>query len=356
MSNLTVGKIVNNSLTLVLNSKDGEGVDDGDVLISDVAKTVRGLSYRIHKVPHSQGTMTVATGRFFADVIHDDFFERDVDRTPIDGPTVKVGEYYVVTAVGTQAEVGTKWATVTNTTNLHNATAFNGGGFNAFMAANAGKKGLVVKINVAGTLTPSNKGYKISGPGDVFTRRRLLGTEETAADAAKQVTFTAKLASQTNAADRVPPFFSNTYDHTNFKVNLPNISAFPHKTRCLCQVVSVRHQSVLIDDYYLGGLLVRIPQMGGHTIFFGKEMLNGVVGVVTQSGQTNKQGKGTTHEQKMSLLDSATMCQSPFGKQLDVSIVDVASMERPVYDSLRTNPIVVVLRLLFLDNEDLKDF
>ena len=81
MSNLTVGKIVNNSLTLVLNSKDGEGVDDGDVLISDVAETVRGLSYRIHKVPHSQGTMTVATRRFFADVIHDDFFERDVDRT-----------------------------------------------------------------------------------------------------------------------------------------------------------------------------------------------------------------------------------------------------------------------------------
>ena len=78
----------------------------------------------------------------------------------------------------------------------------------------------------------------------------------------------------------------------------------------------------------------------------------------------------------MSVLDSGTLCQTPFGKTLSVKIFDAAThkllgsdMAHSVINTNNTTndppesinlvsmfPTTIIIRLLFLTNEDLTDF
>ena len=77
----------------------------------------------------------------------------------------------------------------------------------------------------------------------------------------------------------------------------------------------------------------------------------------------------------MSVLDSGTLCQTPFGKTLSVKIFDAAThkllgsdMAHSVINADNINtpqehinlvsmfPTTIIIRLLFLTNEDLTDF
>ena len=363
MSNLTVGKIVNNSLTLVLNSNDGDR-ETGNGTVNFTSKDfVAGAAYKILNVPHCQGNLNTVANRVFAKSLIDEFSDERFAPVPIN-PVVAVGEYYVVTATANAAGGLQGWVGVTATTNLSSSvfgTPAAGAARGTQNIANAiaaspDLRGLVVRVTLAGQLSPGNLGYKIKGPGDIITRSNRNFADVNAITAAFANFEVERLKTPTGVGIDLDGVVGPAEDHTFFRFSLPNIAAFPHKTRCLCQVVAVRHQSIQTDLHYNGGLVVRIPQMGGQSVYLGKEMMNGVLGVVMPNGQTVPSGRGTTHNTTSSLLDSATMCQSPFGKRLDVSLLDAVTLNRPTHNALRTNPIVVVLRLLFLDNEDLKDF
>ena len=152
-------------------------------------------------------------------------------------------------------------------------------------------------------------------------------------------------------------------DHTQFEVNLPNINGFPHKTRCLCQLQSVRTGGTSsANDRYIGCLGVDIPQMAPHNLYTDNGQ-SGLVGVVDQQFLSNigataaTAGPGQTYTNHQSFLESSVLCQSPFGKRLTVTIKDMATNSRVTnHPAIIGKTIVVKLRLLFLDNEDLKDF
>jgi len=92
-------------------------------------------------------------------------------------------------------------------------------------------------------------------------------------------------------------------------------------------------------------------------------------GGMTQSTATND-GDGLTFSGDGDILQEGVMSQSPFGKRLRITIKDLVTNE-VAYSSFRpqgadgtnspfahpkNHPVVLKLRLLFLDNEDLKDF
>ena len=76
-----------------------------------------------------------------------------------------------------------------------------------------------------------------------------------------------------------------------------------------------------------------------------------------------------TSQSSPSLLDGGTMCQNPFGNRLNITIYDANTHKILGTDQRHTQftatssnnvvekwPTTIVLRLLFLENEDLKDF
>ena len=173
----------------------------------------------------------------------------------------------------------------------------------------------------------------------------------------------------------------------DFFVNLPNGTGFPHKTRCLLQVVSLTHNKIGLATNDAATVAHPVANLGLYSYEYSKVLgveiagltsqivssnslntaLVGVLthkGGMTQSTATND-GDGLTFSGDGDILQEGVMSQSPFGKRLRITIKDLVKNEVAyssftpqdhVFQHPKNHPVVLKLRLLFLDNEDLKDF
>ena len=190
----------------------------------------------------------------------------------------------------------------------------------------------------------------------------------------------------------------NVAGKTNdFFVDLPYHPGFAGKNRCLVFVESVttaRHDN---SDTFVAGsnggsnidyedfnyvqqpivLAVSIPAITQTSTMYNQDIVPyvGVVqrtdgsgygaGIGDQSGNCNL--AGDTYVSQGDIIHNGILCQSPFGKRLRVTILNVTQPGNKLFDLYEANgdllaghlpsskPIVIKMRILFLDNEDLKE-
>ena len=190
----------------------------------------------------------------------------------------------------------------------------------------------------------------------------------------------------------------NVANKTNdFFVDLPYHPGFAGKNRCLVFVESVttsRHDNssafvagsnggsnVDYEDFnYVQQpivLAVSIPAITQTSTMYNQDIVP-YVGVVqrTDAGgygagigdQTaNCNPAGDTYVSQGDIIHNGILCQSPFGKRLRVTILNVTQPGNKLFDLYgadgvllaghlpSSKPIVIKMRILFLDNEDLKE-
>ena len=150
------------------------------------------------------------------------------------------------------------------------------------------------------------------------------------------------------------------YNNVDYTITIPNETSFPGKTRCLAKIESLSANDISSYDTVA---YVDIPELAPQNAYVKGKRVFGVL--ADQAGGMSN---------STSLLDSGTLCQTPFGKTLSVKIFDAAThkllgsdMAHSVIIDTNTSlarsinlvsmfPTTIVIRLLFLTNEDLKDF
>ena len=190
----------------------------------------------------------------------------------------------------------------------------------------------------------------------------------------------------------------NVAGKTNdFFVDLPYHPGFAGKNRCLVFVESVttaRHDNstafvagsnggsnIDYEDFnYVQQpivLAVSIPAITQTSTMYNQDIVPyvGVVqrtdgsgygaGIGDQTGNCNL--AGDTYVSQGDIIHNGILCQSPFGKRLRVTILNVTQPGNKLFDLYEANgdllaghlpstkPIVIKMRILFLDNEDLKE-
>ena len=191
--------------------------------------------------------------------------------------------------------------------------------------------------------------------------------------------------------------------HTRFAVSVPNCVGFTHKTRCLCHVESVSGkvdiQNVANQVVALG---VRVGGMYPQRVFRnGKDVQdlgevylpdNQVVenetlrtsgaGLLANFNNSNiasindEEGPNTkkvTFLAQGDVISNGVLCTTPFGKRLEVEVFPFISRLKFCPSDLvahlnglgggavegtplASSPVTIKLRLLFLDENDLKDY
>ena len=329
MSNLTVGKIVNNSVTLVLSSVDqdgfGEKVVTGNKFTMVTDETPAGL-YKVKTGETDANTdNTVFTTTF-------DYLIRGATPDSITQNTFVTGKYYVVTD---DPQVNGAASTCRSVFGIAQAPAF----------AQKVADGKVLRATLD------------SGEGGLADNNAIaheVFLHSTGEEFTLHADFTATPATDIqNSAFIKEAYAVSSVDYNNceYTITVPNETSFPGKTRCLCQVQSLFHKT-----YGDAVAYVVIPEISSHNNFIQGRR---VVGALPSSWSS---------QSSSSLLDSGTMCQNPFGTQLKVKIFDVNTHQilgtdqrhyqgkTSINNVVEKWPTTVVLRLLFLDNEDLKDF
>eukprot|EP01050_Picozoa_sp_SAG11_P031112 SAG11_NODE_9511_length_905_cov_4.874690_1_plen_222_part_10 len=222
MSDFTVGKLVNNSATLILNSKDGtrDNTFTKTANITDLTNTFVNFDAKIKTLgvvsqpsvtlPATQAVI-IPKARWF-----DSIFGL-AEPTAQNGVTVRQGEYWVITEHqdGIDPVDDYAWEDVCDLSH----TDITG-------ALQAGSLGFIVKINIPGlefidggavTLYGNNGGFKLNiQDSDIGTIRKVSTTGIQ--------NFTGTLDFE---------------DHSRFNVNIPNIINYPSKSRCLVQLQGV---------------------------------------------------------------------------------------------------------------------
>ena len=192
----------------------------------------------------------------------------------------------------------------------------------------------------------------------------------------------------------------NVAGKTNdFFVDLPYHPGFAGKNRCLVFVESVttaRHDN---SDTFVAGsnggsnidyedfnyvqqpivLAVSIPAITQTSTMYNQDIVPyvGVVQRTDASGYSSGMGgdatsdsfnnTGDTYVSEGDIIHNGILCQSPFGKRLRVTILNVTQPGNKLFDLYNANgvllpghlpssyPIVIKMRILFLDNDDLKE-
>ena len=202
------------------------------------------------------------------------------------------------------------------------------------------------------------------------------------------VLHTANLTNATSGqADRaivpaISALLPATESHADFFVNIPNSMGFTHKTRCLCRVESVNGTVSTGNkpDQQIGSLGVRITGMYPRNVFKNghDDLCLGVVhfhsdddgglrdfNPVTPLATSGNDTANGVYLGVGDIINDGVLCQSPFGKRLRVEVYELSSGERlspPSYNAygkqtpLANHDLTVKLRLLFLDENDLKDY
>lgn len=330
MSNLTVGKIVNNSVTLILSSADqdgfGEKIFTGNNFTMTTAETPAGR-YKVKTGETEANTDNTVFTTTFDYLIRGDNLTDTITKN-----TFVAGKYYVVTD-DPQVDGGPSTA----------RSIFGIAQAPTFIQHIANKKVLLAVLD-------SGEGGLAAN--DATAHEVIL--QSTGAEFTLHADFTATPATDIqNSAFTKEAFAISSVDYNNceYTISVPNETSFPGKTRCLCQVQSLFHKT-----YGDAVAYVIIPEMSSHNNFIQGRR---VVGALPTSW---------TSQSSSSLLDTGTMCQNPFGTQLKVQIFDVnthkilgtdqrhSQGKFPLPNVIEKWPTTIVLRLLFLDNEDLKDF
>ena len=169
-----------------------------------------------------------------------------------------------------------------------------------------------------------------------------------------------------------------TESHADFFVNIPNSMGFTHKTRCLCRVESVNGtvSTGNTPGQQVGSLGVRITGMYPRNVFKNghDDLCLGVVHFHSSDDGALRDFPGPWTAQETAngvylgvgdIINDGVLCQSPFGKRLRVEVYELSTGTRlspPSYNAygketpLADNDLTVKLRLLFLDENDLKDY
>ena len=192
----------------------------------------------------------------------------------------------------------------------------------------------------------------------------------------------------------------NVAGKTNdFFVDLPYHPGFAGKNRCLVFVESVttsRHDNsaTFVSGTTNGDnvdfeeanyvqqpivLAVSIPAITQTSTMYNQDIVPyvGVVQRTDASGYSSGMGgdatsdsfnnTGDTYVSEGDIIHNGILCQSPFGKRLRVTILNVTQPGNKLFDLYQANgdllaghlpsskPIVIKMRILFLDNDDLKE-
>ena len=169
-----------------------------------------------------------------------------------------------------------------------------------------------------------------------------------------------------------------TESHADFFVNIPNSMGFTHKTRCLCRVESVSGVVSTANEpaRQIGSLGVRITGMYPRNVFKNghDDLCLGVVHFHSSDDGALRDFPGPWTAQETAngvylgvgdIINDGVLCQSPFGKRLRVEVYELSTGTRlsPIgyaaygkQSHLAENDLTVKLRLLFLDENDLKDY
>ena len=215
---------------------------------------------------------------------------------------------------------------------------------------------------------------------------------------------TSEQRSEVNRAEllSVSAGFVNTHLHTRFWVTVPNSMGFTHKTRCLCHVESVSGTVEIRDPaLQVSALGVRIGGMNPQRIFRNGADVQDVgevylshnqvhtleprrAAAILQPGPATEAGKILFGSQvagpvetaaafvgQGDVVSSGVLCSTPFGKRLEVEVFDLVSRKPLIARALAgaaefvnthqatplaDNNVTIKLRLLFLDENDLKDY
>eukprot|EP01050_Picozoa_sp_SAG11_P032252 SAG11_NODE_10394_length_834_cov_574.579592_1_plen_245_part_10 len=218
MSDFSVGKIANNSATLILNSDD-ENVEIGKrIIIADNNfRGAAGGAYNLASVTIESLSTEVTTvgNRVPADNWFDNVFglpaPPEIVPNNFNGTGVESGEYWVITAYTAAIVAGQiDWRSCVQDGVI---PVFSNAQITGFL--NDGP--FIIKTNFAGgpkTLAVGNRGYKLNVQ-DV--------------DIGRSLTVQGNGVGFHNGTISMP-------DHSTFKINIPNIMNYPNKTRCLVQV------------------------------------------------------------------------------------------------------------------------
>jgi len=333
MSNLTVGKIVNNSATLVLNSTDQDGFGEKIVTGANFTKLVADVT--------PAGSYQVISDNFYAKQPYlETFFQ--YKNGPISGLTVVsnyddfvVGKYYAIKTKGAgdlnkAGNVGSTSSFVNDGDDnpILDMTDFN-------LTAEPGA-GLYFKC-----LNQPPSGVANTWGEAVLVEELPSGSIFQPADNAELDSDFPGTAYALSSVD---------YNNVDYRISIPNEASFPGKSRCLVKVESVAAKDLTSADF---PVYVDIPEMAPHNLFIkGRRAIGMVFGGIWNPS---------------SIRDCGVMSQTPFGKTLSVKLFDGAnhnllgtsfihSAPGGTPNILEKYPTTIVLRLLFLTNEDLKDF
>ena len=183
-------------------------------------------------------------------------------------------------------------------------------------------------------------------------------------------------------------FFYDNSNNSSFDVTIPNIIGYPEWNRCLMQVMSVTTSDIdpsdaamdndksvkpVICGVELSGIAVHNSfsnTIGFHNINFtnGEFAESQLVGVVPLESLPGGNGTvGRSYVSSRSILDDGVLTSSPFGKRIRVRLKnmttgdDLVMQPNPVVAAnledgeVRDNPVHIVLRLLFLDSDEVPD-
>ena len=329
MSNLTIGKIVNNSATIILNSTDQDGFGE---------KIVTGDSFTKSTTITPAGTYQVIADNFktLAGYYSETF--SNVRYGPIAARTASalvVGQFYAIQDKGTgtlnNAGVGTG-ATFVNdgAAIVHRILEITdaqlaqepvaGRYYKCLKVAPAGFDGVAVQVEeqpAGTTFTPAS--LAVLDPDFPGTAYALSSID---------------------------------YNNVDYRISIPNETSFPGKTRCLVKVEAISATGITSDE---SPLYVDIPEMAPHNLFIKSRRAIGMVfgGIWNPS----------------SIIDCGVLGQSPFGQTLSVKLRDGANNSNIGESTIHTAPgrvdtlevigkfpTTIILRILFVTNEDLKEF
>jgi hypothetical protein len=335
MSNLTIGKIVNNSATLILNSTDQDGFGE---------KIITGNNFRKLGSYNPASTYQVKTDDFYAKQPYSETFFQYINGPIADQTVVTqyddfvVGKYYAIKTKGIgdlnkAGNVGTTASFVRGHSVIGNPILDMTDG----QLATEPTAGLYYKC-----LNQPPSGVTITWGTAVQVEEIKSGTIFKVADTATLEPDFKGTAYALSALD---------YNNVDYRISIPNETSFPGKSRCLVKVEAVSATGITALDY---PLYVDIPEMAPHNLFVKERRALGMVfgGIWNPS----------------SIIDCGVMGQSPFGQTLTVKLKDGSNHQtigdsnvhtdlasQTALTSIKMYPTTIVLRKLFLTNDDLKE-
>ena len=179
---------------------------------------------------------------------------------------------------------------------------------------------------------------------------------------------------------------STDQSNVNFTVDIPNIIGYPEHNRCLAQVLSISTAPLLADgtNFVANGQVVPVVcgvELSGvavHNSFtnnhgysalnftsgtFNESHLLAVVPLENMPRATGNAGR--SYVSNRSVLDDGVLIGSPFGSRLGIKLLNMTTNEPLVLapgtasgdgdGEPKNNPVHVVIRLLFLDRDEVPE-